>query len=396
MAEAGTNFKQWATDCGISEKGMATLEKAGIKTVHDLHNLDDAGLTSLKLLVTDAKLIKAAMTFWAVAKPVATPTETSSDRSTIETELENHEHDHASGSGRDLGLPSGITITDVRQRASGSILSDAGKLYDNLLSHGDTILSQNVLNAGTSVNKSEHNFHETWQDPRHILTVKASSKKAIHITNHLTERTKKKCQWRRKGNKLNRLASTDADGHVIIMDHDDHPYSGISVHEWSGANCRVMAALLRSGDLKAEDIEFYLAYTTLIHELAESHDWESILDFDYMYRERQAEYGFPWGTNTNHLELQLLVGNQKQKFSQKPNYSHPNYHNHRDTRPLCRLYQTRNGQCPFGQSCKYKHSPNLFTSVSESNANWRNDRTHPQGDQNSRQNQNLPKNGRHF
>ena len=63
---------------------------------------------------------------------------------------------------------------------------------------------------------------------------------------------------------------------------------------------------MRSGSLRSADVEFYLSYTTQIYDFASKYDWESLLDFDYQYRERQAEHSFVWGAMTTHMELQLL------------------------------------------------------------------------------------------
>ena len=59
--------------------------------------------------------------------------------------------------------------------------------------------------------------------------------------------------------------------------------------------------------LSREDIEFYLAYTTKIHEFSEKYEWSSVLNYDYNHRELQAEHKFKWGTFSPHMELQLLV-----------------------------------------------------------------------------------------
>ena len=92
-----------------------------------------------------------------------------------------------------------------------------------------------------------------------------------------------------------------ADNNVVVQRDDDHPYSGISVEEWSAANCHLMAYLMRSGSLRSAGVEYYLSYTTQIYDFASKYDWESLLDFDYQYRERQAEHSFVWGAMTTHI-----------------------------------------------------------------------------------------------
>ena len=70
---------------------------------------------------------------------------------------------------------------------------------------------------------------------------------------------------------------------------------------------RLLNHLLATNQIKRKDIEFYLAYTTKIYEFAEKYEWNSVLIYDYTYREIQAEHDFMWGTFSPHMELQLLV-----------------------------------------------------------------------------------------
>ncbi|KAH3774247.1 hypothetical protein DPMN_175623 [Dreissena polymorpha] len=59
---------------------------------------------------------------------------------------------------------------------------------------------------------------------------------------------------------------------------------------------RLLNHLLSTGQIKRTDVEFYLAYTTKIFEFAENYEWNSVLNFDYSYRELKAEHAFGWGT----------------------------------------------------------------------------------------------------
>ena len=75
---------------------------------------------------------------------------------------------------------------------------------------------------------------------------------------------------------------------------------------WSKLQIDGFLTLLRTGELPSNMIEYYLAYTTQIYDFASKYEWNSILQFDYQYRERQAEHGFTWGSLTANMELQLL------------------------------------------------------------------------------------------
>ena len=138
------------------------------------------------------------------------------------------------------------------------------------------------------------------------------------------------------------LTKGDGESGIVVQTNDDHPYAGITKDEWSAANCRLLSHMLRSGQLQNADIHYYLAYTTQIHELAQRYEWECILDFDYAYRERQAELQFPWGSHLESMELHMLtqqrfnqnrpnVNHRKQQSSVRPHVAHGN-------KELCRLF----------------------------------------------------------
>ena len=119
-----------------------------------------------------------------------------------------------------------------------------------------------------------------------------------------------------------------------------------------------------------ENIEYYLAYTTLIYEVADRHDWRDMLNFDFMYRERQAALGFTWGSHVPFMELQLLSGsrrNRQYQYDQPPNDIPPRFQGGRgrgrgysDRTPrydqLCNNFAST-GKCGFGSKCIYSHVP---------------------------------------
>ena len=45
----------------------------------------------------------------------------------------------------------------------------------------------------------------------------------------------------------------------------------------------------------------YIADTVKISEMAEGHLWPSVMEFDRIYRQLQAQHGFGWGSDTPHL-----------------------------------------------------------------------------------------------
>ena len=94
---------------------------------------------------------------------------------------------------------------------------------------------------------------------------------------------------------------------VLSIHTDDPVQLYVSVAEWGAANVRLMADLLAQGRLKQGDIEYYLAHTAYILDLASHYEWQSLLTFDMRYHEIQEEYGQVWGQRAPHLEAQLLT-----------------------------------------------------------------------------------------
>ena len=124
-----------------------------------------------------------------------------------------------------------------------------------------------------------------------------------------------------------------------------------------------MAHLLQTNQLQATHVEFYLAYTVHIFDLAQRYEWETLLDFDYQYRERQVEFGFEWGTNMSNMELTLL---RSRRWGEQGGHGQKREHHKLSTggavvnkisqpQQDCRLFKNRNGNCPYGDSCKFRH-----------------------------------------
>lgn len=181
-------------------------------------------------------------------------------------------------------------------------------------------------------------------DPRAILSVKSTGKKAMHITQFLTEQ----CKVRIKNKKQDLvLARSGESSELVVRSDDRHPYAGITLDEWGAANMRLLNALLEIGELKHTEVEFYLAYTTCIFEFYQKYEWASILDLDYTYREQQAKFGFQWGFFNPIMQQQTLVPRNRPK---------PNHHQLKvkGSSQVCRQYLA-NGWCRFGESCKYSH-----------------------------------------
>lgn len=239
-------------------------------------------------------------------------------------------------------------------------LTDAGKTFDELLQINDSEVNKQH-NGGTASGAASGaassaassplhtGFDKNSYDPRTVLTVRAKRVKAVHITQFLHEETK----TRRARSQRRNVALECGEGlqeRLVIQADDQHPYAGIQIAEWGAANCRLMHHLLETGQLKQCDTEYYLAYTTKIFDMVDKFEWSSVLDYDFRYRELQAEHCFNWGTVHPHLELQVLVprsrptADNKMRARQKPTVKVDD----------CKLYLAH-GYCRFGENCRYRH-----------------------------------------
>ena len=69
------------------------------------------------------------------------------------------------------------------------------------------------------------------------------------------------------------------------------------------ASTKIMARLMSENKLEGRGPYQYMAYQVMIGELAQNHDWQSILRYDKAYRTLQAQCGFIWGADVSHLRV---------------------------------------------------------------------------------------------
>ena len=116
--------------------------------------------------------------------------------------------------------------------------------------------------------------------------------------------------------------------------------------QWCGANVKIMAELLREGTLNNTSIMDYLAYTAKIADLAEIYQWRSVLDYDDLYRQMQAQNDDRWGTESPHVHRICLRFKEKKATVQEKTALD------KSTR-LCINYQFN--KCTRGVACKFRH-----------------------------------------
>lgn len=137
--------------------------------------------------------------------------------------------------------------------------------------------------------------------------------------------------------------------HIIFkMGGNRTKLSDISPAAWTYANSRIQDRLCAEGRLDVQGNRDYLMYTSKVGELAMRYTWNSVVAYDNEYRVQQAEHGFRWGADIQHLAYTLLVA---KPVTQPQRKSHPtqqrrqaspqevcrNYNNNRCTRSNCRF-----------------------------------------------------------
>ena len=212
--------------------------------------------------------------------------------------------------------------------------------------------------------------HGSGVDPRHALTIRAKSTKALKITDYVNRIVRERIAKKRK--EVVRVTETQA-GVIQLKTEEDTCAIYLSQGEWAAANMCIMAHLLQSGDLLREDTEYYMSYTAGIHNYTSKFEWQSIVEYDTQYREIQAEHQFMWGVAATYLEIQLLIPRQKIAVPLKggpaapgTKYQHPFHGSQHGSQHgasaqaanqkapvLCRLW-ANTGNCPY-DPCKFDH-----------------------------------------
>ena len=365
-AETNFSFDLWANTCGVSRKTSKLLRDQDLTTPETLMEMSQAELLSVGLTYGQTKtIIKALDTLRMPNGLNVVP----GDAACV------HQANREQGQERQQQLqqlvpdpqvqpPTHVTIRDVPGRNNDKHHRDSGKICDELFvtshypnEHNDAIIDDrnNIAgNVGVSCGANGQSVTaEKWKanDPRSVLTIKATKRKACHITQFLSEQAKERRQQHRR----DLLLSTTEDGEerLVLQTNSKHPYAGITLDEWGAANMRIMHHLLQHGDLRREDVEFYMAYTTSMFELVHVYNMASILDMDYQYREQQAQLNFQWGEMSPIHQMHVLVPCERQaKAPQTENRPRYNRQQNNDKHEECRLFKTNNGLCPFGSNCR--------------------------------------------
>ena len=156
----------------------------------------------------------------------------------------------------------------------------------------------------------------------------------------------------------------------------------ISLSMWVAANARIMHKLSKTGKLSGpSQIAGYLSYTVKVAELLESNTLASVVIYDNKYRKLQHQYGFCWGSDSQHLHTRFLVKRhpltQSNQTLARP-YAESRSNSGRPpqfVRPICRQFNSLSGcnwpQCRFEHVClvancsqphpQHQHPPTMST-----------------------------------
>ena len=334
MAEGGDfQPEAWASKHHLNRNTTRALRREELLDVELLKVLTRRDINRLELSVGQARALICAVA--AVGNPIQV---------TDEEERAEDEQNQAEQHGDD-------------EEEAGDLPLQLQKANEDL----DRFLAQDADRPAVAVGPGAGGAGPVYPnyDPRMNLTVKAVTKKAHQVISFLPEAVRTKINRRKR----DRMVLSDSPGGTVSLKMQDGGQVYISWDEWSAANTRIMAHMLREGDLRRADVEYYLAYLTYIYELVPHYEWTSILEFDTRYREIQAQHGFPWGTLAPHLDT-VLVAKKAMLGSKGKGSGDKQRVRSEDKNQICKMFATR-GTCPFGAGCKYRHEKGASASATK-------------------------------
>lgn len=234
---------------GITEKTLEALEKEDVVTVGDFSLMtaeDRAELRSAGISIGQmnklAALTRAEGGFTGLLDGTATPgTKKAADRD------DRPPHDSNEDSVRSMLERINITgntsqpedtitednvLRDIKDVRGNPELDEAGKLWDFLIDKhnvADPLLSGPP--GGDPLHKAQAGYvrppttNISHDDPRAILIMRATTTRAVHITNFLSEESKKRLRNKRQQYLVQQGES------LTMKVRDEHPYAGITVLE---------------------------------------------------------------------------------------------------------------------------------------------------------------------
>lgn len=342
----------WAVEHHLSRKTTLALNKEECNTVEALKLVTAEDINRMEVPVGQIRLLREAVRTLgnpiSVVDPPAPPPQGGRPR-TPDKELE-PEVDPNADALRQAGL-------DLQATLNAKALEEGARPDPDLEAAGGTpgkgqppTPSLPVVPGGGAAAGGYQWSGSSGEDPLLILTAKSLTNRALKIVDFLLEPAKSRVSRSRREQVT--FSSMGNGGIALKAEESSHYY--VSIEEWVGANMRLMAQLIRTGALGQTKVLYYVAYTTMIADLAMTSDWPSVLQFDSRYRELQADRQFAWGTRLSHEQQQHVRPKASpQQPKQKGGKTHktPSSYSADD---ICRQFAAK-GQCMFGDQCKFRH-----------------------------------------
>lgn len=200
-------------------------------------------------------------------------------------------------------------------------------------------------------------------DPHFYLEKASTSRKCLNIIDFVPSMA--------TPHESRMVSDNTSEGRLVLELGPKKPkLENVSPHQWGAANIRILYDLLKSQQLHEDNLYDYLSYTAKVHELAECFQWQSVLQYDKLYRELQSAQQFRWGSDSAHLFRVHLVPRSKPSSTtgsqSASTWSGRNAKSKAPTDPVsskevCMRYNKE--LCQKGNTCHYAHVcmfPNCF------------------------------------
>lgn len=329
------DLASWATDHGLKRKTTQALSDQDLDTKEMLLKSTESDIAHLNLTIGQARALRSALGALGHRR--------------YEVVEESSDHGGATPSAT---IPSALNQQVLSTASDDLEALLSGESPASMSQAGGTTAQVPVPGAGGQVRMNPITYGNkafaAMCDPMMILAVKSDKRKALQIRSFVSDEVRARMNSRRK-DKI--TLGTSEDGRVTLHAEDANSFY-VSLDEFGAANMRLAAQLVKNGDLAQADILCYMAYTAMIFDMAGRFDWASVLRFDAKYRELQAEFGFPWGSQHPHTESHMLLPKRAPTQGQPRGPGGNRYSGGNDQ--LCRQFMAR-GVCNFGDSCKFRH-----------------------------------------
>lgn len=220
---------------------------------------------------------------------------------------------------------------------------------------GGRVTSANTQPGGEPTATSAPQIQPSWKDPQiHIATATGKSVSSYHdicdfVPNNIEEEL---------------VIGGQGDQQVIVKSGPKKPkLENLSLSQWSIANLAILYKLVSEGKLVGPALMDYLSYSTKFYQLVQKCSLTSVLLFDREYRKLQADMGFRWGTDVQHLHtLHLQPRDKLSKQGIMPQSTKKGNSNVPGNKPkvgkrdigICRNFNSDKG-CTYPE-CRYQHT----------------------------------------